>query len=143
MKKTTKIISLLLILAASIFTSCSTPAASGDPSSNSQQNYKVEYGRMSKDYYNTFISSLGEGSDFNSAAFRSTRDDFKNNHTIQGTYTAQSNYSRAALTALLNRDLWAGTAEDELSVIDFMGNNLTFIDVVDSTDWVTWIYIEQ
>ena len=139
MKKLTKLLGMLFALMALAFVGCSQDGESED-----ERYYKVECGRMEKSYYETFMDSLGEETNFTFASFRSTRDDFKNNYTIDGSYEAQRVYSYSALKALLRRDLLAGlTPEGEIEGADFFGNNLTFIDVVSGTDWVTWVYIEK
>ena len=141
-KKLTKLLAMLIALTAVVITGCSNAAS--ESGSSPAPVYKVEYGRMEKSYYETFMSNMGNGQNFNFQAYQNLRTDFKDNHTIDGTYVAQSNYSYAALKALLRRDLQAGlTPEGEIEGVDFLGNNITFIDVTQGTDWVTWVYIEK
>lgn len=137
--KSTKIFAILLVLLTAALTGCANSSSSSD--SKKETKYTVETGNCVKSVYEGYLMSLESFPNLTSDNIKAFRDHFYN-HTEEGTYEKKEGLSASAVKAILHQDLMPGsTPEEELEITDFMGNNLTFINVTDVNPYVTWVYI--
>ena len=137
--KSTKIFAILFVLLAAAFTGCSSSSSE----ESKETKYTVETGNCDKTYYEGFLLSLAANPELTTDSMKAWRDHFYN-HTREGTYVKNEDYSAKAVKALLHQDLIEGsTPEEEVEIAKELGNNLTFINVTDVNDYVTWVYIEK
>ena len=135
-KKLPYIISILFVL----FT---TACTLNNDSSDNEQKYYVEMGRITKTDYNTCLNTYRNLSNSPTAAeikaVRSTLRSYQ-----QYDFSSTAICRRSEFHAFLTEHGYSKSEADEtIKAIDSVGNNILFFHYKYSDDYVCWMYVEK